>query len=93
MLASVCSPHLPGRSPDGCPRQGRWRPLRHYGQDFDDRSEDIAIIRRTELFDWFGGQATWTVELQLPREPTAASPLRVRVAPRAQFQGFTVLIP
>jgi hypothetical protein len=73
--------------------QGRWRPLQHYGQDFDDRSEDIAIIQHTELFDWFGGQATWTVELQLPREPTAESPLRVRVAPRAQFQGFTVSIP
>jgi neutral ceramidase len=73
-------------------RQGRWRPLQQHGHDFDDRSEDIAITRRTELFDWFGGQATWTVELQLPKEPTADSPLRLRVAPRAQFDGFTLPI-
>jgi len=72
---------------------GRWQPVQHYGHDFDDVSEEIEILRRTDLFDWLGSQAAWTIELRLPWEPTADRRLRVRVAPHAEFPGFTARIP
>jgi hypothetical protein len=74
-------------------RDGTWRPVRHHGHDFDDVSEEIEIVRSLDLFNWLGGQAAWTIRLQLPWEPTADRPLRVQVAPRATFPGFTARIP
>jgi neutral ceramidase len=74
-------------------RDGTWRPVQHHGHDFDDVSEEIEIVRSLDLFNWLGGQAAWTIRLQLPWEPTADRPLRVQVAPRATFPGFTVRIP
>jgi hypothetical protein len=71
---------------------GHWQPVRLHGRDFDDVSQDIQIVRRADLFGWIAGEAAWTVELALPRAPTADGPLRIRVAPRGGFPGFTALI-
>jgi hypothetical protein len=49
--------------------QGRWRPLQHYGQDFDDRSEDIAIIQHTELFTGLAGKPPGLSSCSCPGSP------------------------
>lgn len=64
---------------------GQWRPVQLIkGINFDDVSYDIQIIRLYEAF----GEATWSMKMILPWEPTSHHLLRIRAAARSNFPGF-----
>jgi hypothetical protein len=69
--------------------RGAWQPVEHGGLPFNDVTQEIEIIRHPDPFSWLSGQVAWSIRLQLPWEPSTEQRLRVRVASRAQFPGFT----
>jgi hypothetical protein len=73
-------------------KDNTWHTVQHHGHDFDDLAEEIEIVRHVDLFDCFRNQAAWRIRFRLPWEPLADRPLRVQVAARINFPGFTAPI-
>jgi neutral ceramidase len=74
-------------------RDGRWKVLTHRGLPFDDRDQVMEIRVHQGLPGLLTGEAAWRVAFNLPDDLDPALPLRVRVAGKGRFRGFTARIP
>jgi hypothetical protein len=72
-----------------------WIPLTHLGRDYDDQQHVFHVRQVSSSLDWnpFLPRDRWKASVYLPREIWDEPPdLRVAVAPRDQFPGFTAAV-